>query len=98
MQTEEGKSFDTLLRITFESAKEALEEINKRDIKVNEFERLSIDVKEKLEGLLNAFSNASGKSSEGCSIYLPDHPSIRRYQRIEYPLAILDINANMQIR
>jgi len=46
---------------------------------VNEFERLSIDVKEKLEGLLNAFSNASGKSSEGYSTYLPDHPSIRRY-------------------
>ena len=98
MKTEEGKLFATLLRITFESAKEALEEINKRDIKVNEFEILSIDVKEKLEGLLNAFSNASGKSSEGYSTYLPDHPSIRRYQRLEYPLAILDINANMQTR
>jgi hypothetical protein len=79
MQTEEGKSFATLLRITFESAKEPLEKINKRDIKVNEFERFSIDVKEKLEGLLNAFSNASVKSSEWYSTYLPDHPSIRRY-------------------
>jgi hypothetical protein len=27
---EEGKSFATLLRITFESAKEALEEVNKK--------------------------------------------------------------------
>jgi hypothetical protein len=52
------------------------EDVNKKDIKANEFERLSIDVKEKLEGLLNAFSNASGKSSEGYSTYLPGHPSI----------------------
>lgn len=79
LKTEEEKAFGALLKISFESANETLDETNRKYFKGAEFERLGRDFKKKdvMESLLDAFEKTSKRDS-----YLPEHPSIREFRRI----------------